>query len=535
MSITKHHLRFPNGRTVTLRRLNGSDLCPICGADVGETFYAPSETGQIESRHVSGSFAICLVCDVEFGFDCNLDAEDVIDETGDTLSWRQKRRGVLRGIGRTPELFSLLKRIDAEPDFDHVEPPDDVTPAVRAAVSDDSARLRAALREGGTGAVDARDFDGWTALHWAAAMGREAAVRLLVGAGAAVDARNARGETPLMWAAVLGHLGAALSLINAGADCAAITTSGRTLLEYRDSGCFVVPNPPAAQTALMWAAQAGQASVIDALLIAGAAPDATDAAAQTALMLASGGRAIDSLLGGGANVTRRGPEQFTPLMFAARRGDIAAMRALLAAGAGIHDVSSPRTGHSPITLAIESGSAAAVRFLLDAGADVNRPTSDKMLPLEFAARQARHPEIVAMLLDAGADIDARGYRSNTALCSSLSDCGGSREEITRLLLQAGADVNAPGWKNQTPLMVAATGRRGPRVAMLLAAGARVHDRDRRGQTPLHFAVSSGHAEVVALLLAAGADPTAADEKGVTPLAIAQARRRSDVLALFGQA
>lgn len=533
--MTTHHLRFPNGRVATLRRLDGSDLCPVCGSDVGETFGFPAGAPDggvvpLDFANLVGSFTICHNCNVEYGFDCELHQDDVIDGAGDCTSWRLARRSVLLQIGRTPELFAQLDRIAAEPDVT-IEPHSEVPALVRSAAVGDEQQLRAAIAAEGVN-LETRDWDGWTALHWAAATGRQELVRALLRAGADVSARNGRGETPLMWAAVRGHLSVVEELLAAGAELDAAATEGRAALEHPPGDCHIVPSPPAGQTALMWAASAGHATVIERLLSTGASPGVADAAAQSALMLASGSAAVEALLRGGADLSQRGPEAFTPLMFAARRADISAMRALIAAGADLHESSSVRTGHSALTMAIDRGSVEAVRFLLDAGADPNRPASDKMLPLECAAR-GTNEEIVAMLLDAGADVDGRGYRNYTALCSSLSECGGSREAVTRLLLQAGADVHVPGWKTQTPLMKAAAARRAPRVAMLLAAGARVTDRDYRGQTPLHFAVDSGHSDVVALLLAFGADPNAVDGRGETPISLARARKRPDMLVLLG--
>jgi hypothetical protein len=45
--------------------------------------------------------------------------------------------------------------------------------------------------------VNARDVDGWTPLHWAAALGRLDIVKLLVERGADVNAKNGDGKTPL--------------------------------------------------------------------------------------------------------------------------------------------------------------------------------------------------------------------------------------------------------------------------------------------------------------------------------------------------
>jgi ankyrin repeat protein len=75
--------------------------------------------------------------------------------------------------------------------------------------------------------------DGFTALHFAAYLGGEAAVREMLDAGAAVDAvaRNEMAVQPLHSAAALGDVGACRLLLDAGADPNATQTGGWTPLD----------------------------------------------------------------------------------------------------------------------------------------------------------------------------------------------------------------------------------------------------------------------------------------------------------------
>ena len=86
-----------------------------------------------------------------------------------------------------------------------------------------------------------------------------------------------------------------------------------------------------------------------------------------------------------------------------------------------------------------------------------------------------------------------------------------REAIVAALLRAGANVDARG--DETPLKAAVWdrtyGRRCPPsdiVAQLIAAGADVEEADNNGFFPLYTAAQSGRADTVSQLLAAGADP-----------------------------
>ncbi|RYO89395.1 hypothetical protein DL763_005663 [Monosporascus cannonballus] len=65
---------------------------------------------------------------------------------------------------------------------------------------------------------DQQDRDGRTPLSWAAEMGHEAAVRLLLGRGADPESKDKNDETPLMWAAGNRNEGIVKLLFERGAD-----------------------------------------------------------------------------------------------------------------------------------------------------------------------------------------------------------------------------------------------------------------------------------------------------------------------------
>ena len=89
-----------------------------------------------------------------------------------------------------------------------------------AVVNGDLAQLRAALAAGVE--VDARDEDGWTALHWAASEGHTACLQALLAAGASVHALDHYywDWTPLHSAMTAreGHAACVRALIAAGSD-----------------------------------------------------------------------------------------------------------------------------------------------------------------------------------------------------------------------------------------------------------------------------------------------------------------------------
>lgn len=149
--------------------------------------------------------------------------------------------------------------------------------------------------------------------------------------------------------------------------------------------------------------------------------------------------------------------------------------------------------------AATAGDADTVRRLLAEDASLAREfTDDGWTALHLAATA----EIAGMLIDAGADINARNRHKvfgpgNSPLSAAVYQ---DRREVVRLLIGRGADVNQG---------------------------------DNAGWTPLHLAVANGRLETARLLLQAGADPSVqtGDAGGVhwrkkTPLELLAVEDRS---------
>ena len=228
------------------------------------------------------------------------------------------------------------------------------TPDLRlldAAAARDTALVRALLDEGVD--VDAARADGATALLWAAHRDDAATVELLLQAGADVDAADDHGVTPLARACENASAALVGRLLDAGADPNAAQTNGLT--------------------PLMTAARTGSLAVVDALLARGADVDAATAATrETALMWAVAERHHDvvrALVAHGADVHPRPRQRFSPLIAAARNGDIEMAEALLAAGARVDDTGID--GGHPLAYAVIAGQSAFAHFLLEQDADPN--------------------------------------------------------------------------------------------------------------------------------------------------------------------
>jgi ankyrin repeat protein len=246
-------------------------------------------------------------------------------------------------------------------------------------------------------------------------------------------------------------------------------------------------------TALHDAAEAGDVALVRALLAAGVDVDPT---------------------------TRLGA--YTPLHLAAAAAKSDAVQALLDGGANPHAATT--TGDVvALHFAAEAGDVRSIRALLDAGAEVDaRESTRGQTPLIFAVARNRL-EAVRMLIDAGADIEAATFVADMSeVQASSSRASRVRREVLDSLAEA-AGVEAVSFK-PTPAQVELSVRRANEVAPAVMVDPEAIPEDvdpdvgdssgsgfaglvggQGGLTPLLHAVREGHVETVMELLEAGAD------------------------------
>lgn len=442
-----------------------------------------------------------------------------------------------------------------------------------------------------------------TPLHRAAGEGRLELVAELLDAGADVNARDESGATPLYTAAQHGHFEVAELLIARGADLNAQTTG-----EF-SSG----------ETPLGTAIYYSHLDVAMALLEAGANPNLKDECGETALHIAAlngcwerARKVVDqeypnldswddepvldrlykqardyllvplakSLIAHGARVDAGAIAGITPLHVAADEGLSRVSDLLLAHGADVNatltDVNVAWTGgwpfdgepslvwmlydctggETPLHCAVMSGEPNVVTVLLDHGADVNARTLSGETPLHRAAR-AGDVEIVEILLARGADVNAKDDDGETPLVEALFV---GYIELAKALIGAGAErVSMREHSRSTgrsepvrilPLHEAVHGvpyevrylwpEQGPEpneaayccewMELLIANGADLNERDEHANTPLHTAIDRGKLELARLLIRHGADANTCNEFGTTPLHLAAGDGRVDLVS-----
>src|SRR5687768_14003305 len=425
-------------------------------------------------------------------------------------------------------------------------------PLAKAVKAGDLRAVRGLVASGAD--VNAKSGDGSTPLLWAAHGSNVEIARTLIAAKAAVDVANDYGVTPLLQASRTGDAAMVDLLLRSGASPARAHPEG--------------------ETALMAAARSGSVPAVRLLVARGVDVNSAEKVQQTtALMWAAAERhldVVDLLIEAGADVNRQAHVTsltkrhnadhptggFTALMWAARNGDDAMVRKLLARGANINLKNGDDASAAMVAIYNDRFDVAAA--LIELGSDVKdgslyvaaemRDATTDQFAFDGSRRRPDHIntktalDLMKMLLERGADPNQRfqGQFHSTHMPNTdrfdntpfFRAAVAADVEALKVMIAHGAKLDqmppveaeparAPGDitvggrranpnAGRTPAMVAMNGGRGPAMT-----GGPAYIRD--GAAPYREPGSRNPVEAFALLLTSGANPNAKGPDGTTLL------------------
>jgi cytohesin len=388
----------------------------------------------------------------------------------------------------------------------------------------------------------------YTPLSWAAENGSARIARRLIEAGADVDARDWMNQTPLWSAVTYDRVRVVRVLIEAGAKVDVTDDSGDTLLQnaiwsesFRSIEVLIEagadPNLVAegAPAALHWAVAKGMGALVNQLLAAGAdlnvsLPGGRDtgffeglAPGATPLMIAARNgnlELVDRLLEAGADWTRKDATGDTAVDVASSAGRTEVLKRLEAVGAKV-DYRSRRLHSAALLESVQQQDLDGVRRAIEGGARTDLEQKRTGRTSLMLACLDGNAEIVKLLLDAGADPNEHTKWREFSLTNAIVR---GHTEVVGLLIEAGADVgitydprSVPSAKENcvipsrfSPLADAVSGGHAEITELLLAAGADLNAVSPHGDSPLLAAVTSRHFDLARRLMAAGAESRPVD-------------------------
>ncbi|MBS3776732.1 MAG: ankyrin repeat domain-containing protein [Bacteroidales bacterium] len=192
------------------------------------------------------------------------------------------------------------------------------------------------------------------------------------------------------------------------------------------------------------------------------------------------------------------------------------------------DVNQRERGSYLVNTACYRGNLNMVQFLLDKGARVDVIADDGATPLVWAGKGDKTGDIVRLLLEKGADVNAENKLGTSAFDNAVRSYCVSKEppaiRVLEILVSHGADVDNPIPEGEaagyTNLAAAIIWEKPELSKFLIDHGADVNHVAGDGNTPLMLACREGYLDQVKLLLDAGARKDGLNKDGKTAMQLA---------------
>ena len=191
---------------------------------------------------------------------------------------------------------------------------------------------------------------------------------------------------------------------------------------------------------------------------------------------------------------------------------------------------------TPLIIAARNGNLDSVKTLLRYKEDIEDRGTMKVddhvregcTPL-WAAAASGHLDVVKLLIERNADVDARTWRTNSTPLRAAAYIG--RLDIVSCLVENGADLNVRNNCEHTPLMIACYNGHMKVVTYLIERGANMDLQYNQGNTALHEALYNDNIEIAKELVALGASQLPNIQR-LTPLLLASNNCQIDMVEYF---
>lgn len=214
------------------------------------------------------------------------------------------------------------------------------------------------------------------------------------------------------------------------------------------------------------------------------------------------------------NLSGRLDDGQTPLHLASIMGHSAIAGYLLENNAD--PTAQDSSGATPLHEAVRYGNLEIAKLLLDADADINAKDNLGKTPIMLIFPKDKLFDTYQLLASYRADLTQKDMFGDTILHTATMM--NVEPKIIELLINKGADVNARNKEGSTPLSIAVQKNDIPTVRLLTSKGADIHTQDTNGYSPLMIALAGSQEMMEAMINSNNA--ISQDSEGNTPLHIA---------------